>query len=389
MIKTAVPIATILLSVSVLKAPLGIKLYLNIIPILIGLFFWVKNRLSIRHLNLFLPTIIMLGIGTVVSFQIGQITSVARLGQVGCLLGFAAFMAQEFPESEFERVCKYILYISLGVFSLEYIWLGPIGELKNFFGIFIPQLSGPVGEPNYSASIIVFAGIYLWQRRYFRHFVLAFALVVASASRMGFLTLLAFLLISGIKIFLKDKNFSFFLKTLITLFFLSPILIFLINLFASYELKVFLEKISSGRFFLFVPYIDMGMDHLFGVGYFNGKNMYPDYLAPIKTMVDQIRGHQINQQHSYFIQVFSEFGIVGYFLLMWQFSIFITLKEKSNRYLSFLTLMASTLFMYLFLNGMNDFILYAAIGFLVKQTNGESFLMFSPFKSAPNLNKVI
>src|SRR5690606_21240937 len=86
------------------------------------------------------------------------------------------------------------------------------------------------------------------------------------------------------------------------------------------------------------------------------------YLIPYKDLADSIRGHQLNEQHNIFIQVFSEFGPFCY--VFFCFQLHLLFRKIAN--VEVKTMFISLLFGYLFLNGLNDYILYLLIGFILR-----------------------
>lgn len=352
-------------ALGILKAPLGIKLYLNIIPILIGAYTIIKNKrwaISSFHL-LYLMLFIN---GLMLTFN-KDLYSIARLGQVVCLSGFSLSLVK-WNKKELKNFFLYTLLISTIAFLIEIVWYGPVGEPKHFFGFLVSRYNGPVGESNYSAILIAGIGLLSLYKKYWYFFAWALVLLFYTASRTGALVLSVGLLLYIIFLIIDIKYKRMFNRTFLIALLLSPFIIILFNKYANIDYKITVENISNGRYFLFIPYLDMGLDNIFGVGYFNGRLLYPTYLEPIKSLVDSIRGHQMNEQHNIFIQVFSEFGVIGYMIfILFLFKVYIDLSKKCDE--EFIMLFFVLLFGYSFLNGLNDMIIYFFIGLGLKGMN--------------------
>lgn len=352
----------LLLSLSVYKFPLYFKIYLNIIPVLIGLFFWIKNRI----INLFFfPIYLIIFYSGFLSLYQRDLSSLAKLGQLGCILGFIEFSKNYITKEKLFKIFQYILAGSTIIFLIEVVFMNPI-TTKNILNIPFPQYRGPVGEPNYSALLLAIIGLFFFIARKYLATALSFLFIILSASRSGFIVLSSFIIFYQILHLVKLSNKKKVLFYVFLTISSAPILIFLVNQLGTSDLKAILEKVSAGRFYLWVPFIEMGMDNIFGVGYMNGTERYHIYMEPYRKIIDSIRGHQINEQHNFFIHIFSEFGPTGYFLSIWQFSklYFLKFKDTENG-LNALFLLTSLFFGYSFLNGLNEFIFYLIISYLL------------------------
>jgi hypothetical protein len=122
---------------------------------------------------------------------------------------------------------------------------------------------------------------------------------------------------------------------------------------------------SSGRLYLMIPYVNMGLDYPLGVGYFRGLDYYAEYLSPIKELVNSIRNSQINEQHSIFIQVFSEFGFIGYGIFVC-FLINLVAKIREKHGENEVAILLCALIGYSLLNGLNDMIFYLIIAYSLR-----------------------
>ena len=339
-------------ALSSLKFPLGIHLYLNIIPVLIGLYFFSTN--TKKHLKLFWPFLAMLMINLVVLLTNYEPKSTLRIIQLFAMINFSFFIAQKWSEKNSKDFALVTTILASILIVLEIIYIGPDG-IKDFLGFKLPRYMGLLGESNYSAIILALNSMLLI--RFKRYYLLIINLITLFllASRTGFLVVLIFaflnLLVS------KYPRFNRIIKYFILSLSLTPVLLWMIWKFAPMSSIELIEKLSNGRFFLWIPYIDMGISNVFGIGYFKGWANYSEYLTPYKQLADSIRGYQLNEQHNIFIQVFSEFGPICYSLFIYQIYKLATIRENNNIYLF------SILIGYSFLNGLSDYVLYLIIGF--------------------------
>ena len=352
----------VVLALSILKMPFGIKVYLNIIPVLIGLYYILKNKKIEKS---FLALCLMLLMGFGVSLYHQDIKSIARLGQVLCMIGFATYLS-EIKTFNLEKFLRYLFGISLIVFLIEFFFFKSPLPTRDFLGYEVSRYNGPVGEVNYSSIFLSLAGVLALFENRKRYYFLSCFILLFTYSRTGFLLLSFGLLLFLLNHYVHKAKLKFWFNNLVALtLFLAPVFIFLVDKNSSMEIKIWLEKASNGRFYLSVPYINMGFDNPLGIGYFRGWSNYAEYLAPIKSLVDSIRNSQINEQHSIFIQVFSEFGVAGYLI----FISFLSLLFKKVRSLhgeAEISLLLCALAGYSLLNGLNDTILYLVFAYSLR-----------------------
>ncbi len=345
-----------LLAFSIIKAPSGIKLYLNIIPILLGFVFFLKTK---RVNPLFLPLLLLLGFGTVRSLTLMDISGVLRLGQVFCLIAFASMAKNWISIDGLHRFARVMLYLGFILLLHEYFFLGSIIG-KTIFGFEIYRYNGPVGESNYSALLFAFTSLIFILKKDWLHFVITLGCIYLCVSRTALLMILFFAVLLLLKFLIKDK-LRILLKGFALILCSTPLAIWMAFKLAPLEYLQVLERFSSGRIFLFIPYVDMGLDQLFGVGYFNGWDRYEEYMQRFMH-IDTGRDRQINEQHNIFIQVFSEFGLILYPLWCWQI---LKVYWQENRDIIPLILFSTLLVAFSFLNGMNEFILYLSYAWII------------------------
>ena len=149
------------------------------------------------------------------------------------------------------------------------------------------------------------------------------------------------------------------------LMFFYPFIILEIDQVLSMEDKILIDKFSSLRYQLHIAYAHMGFENYgFCVGYFNGKNLILNskYLLHLNIL-----GHMdwSLEQHNLFLQVFSEFGVIGY-ILFCSFLSCILNKAASlhhNLFIALVSLLASCLFV----NALHEIIIYIYVSFILKE----------------------
>ncbi len=110
----------------------------------------------------------------------------------------------------------------------------------------------------------------------------------------------------------------------------------------------------------------MGIDHPLGVGYFQG----PKYIANYqKVEISELNGEQKLhvlplQQHSIFVQIFSEFGLLGYLIFAIQLWKLFKTSLKNREYeiaAGFVSVLAG----FSLLNGLSEMALFLFIGVIM------------------------
>ncbi|MCB9062399.1 MAG: O-antigen ligase family protein [Halobacteriovoraceae bacterium] len=355
-----------LLALSILKRPMQHNLFFNAIPLLFGL----GHLLFLKKVNkLFWPYLIMLGIGIANAFVLGECVSLIRIGQVICLISFAHFSCEYISKDNLKKICEYIVYIGGIQLLLEIIIHGPVGLPKMYFGFSLPRFEGPIGESNYSGLIFgVACMVHLSFKKYY-FALFSFLGVIASVSRTT-TVMIIFFLAFYLLLKLSNENIRKYWSIIVVcILSTTPIVVYLLYHHADYEVLDFIEKKSSGRFFLLVPYLNMGIENIFGVGYFRGIERYPEYLEPIIEFTSKFRKPQINEQHNIFMQVFSEFGPIGYVpFLIFLLQLFFRVSYKKEDLWKVAILM-SLFIGFSFLNGLNSFSLYLLLGFCLKNNS--------------------
>lgn len=122
---------------------------------------------------------------------------------------------------------------------------------------------------------------------------------------------------------------------------------------------------------VWVYYADIGIRHPFGVGFDEGIVELTNIINHHGWFMQLHPGYNLGifEQHNLFLQIFSEFGAIGYMF----FIIFIILIAKKARKISinlyglFVAFLSATLF----LNAFSIFIFYFIIAFVLIEHNKE------------------
>lgn len=346
---------------SILKKPLFIPLYLNIIPILIGLYaIFIRPKIN----KVFIYILILLLINVCVVIYYHHFFSIVKLFQIFFLLLFTSYISRILTEYDYLIISKIILFLSFVVTLIEIICLGPVLGYRNFFGIHLARYVGPIGEFNFNALMLSgISLIFLFFKKYI-YFFLSIGLILLNASRGAFLPILLFIFFNIIYFLIRNKRFVSYILYIFFFIMLSyPFIIYFFHHFISnIELEKDIAIFSSMRYVYHVHYVDIGMNHILGVGYFNG-------LHYLKSNINAMGGLfifnylSVLEQHNMFIQIFSEFGVIGYIVFGFTFFKLLNIGISKSIYLGMLWV--SFLYGFLFLNGLSEFILYLIMSFIL------------------------
>ncbi|MFT6546224.1 MAG: hypothetical protein ACJAT2_003565, partial [Bacteriovoracaceae bacterium] len=228
----------IILALSILKYPFGFKVYLNIIPILLGLFYiLVKRNLH----NVFTPMLVLLFLGTGVSLYFFDIKSFLRLSQVLCMLGFATFMIES-RLTNLNHFFRVIFSISILIFVIEFLFFKNPFLVRSYLGFNFYRLNGPVGEVNYSGILLSLAGVLALFSNNKKYYFIACLCWFFTFSRTSLLVLIIGPILLGINYCIRKDKVKYWINNfLLTSLYLTPAFIYLINHFFALEAKVWLE----------------------------------------------------------------------------------------------------------------------------------------------------
>lgn len=337
-------------------------MYFNLLAPFIGGVYFFKNKKINKD---FIPLFCMVVIGLISVLNLpdySRFISILRLTQLVLFFFFSMWLCTEFKSEDPIVLCKLIFYLILIVFFIEIIFIGNHGY-RNFFGISLPRYRGVVGEPNFTALLLLgLSLIFLFYKCYMYAF-LASVLIFLTANRSSFLSL--FLFIALFFCYNKiNKKLSFFMVMLcLVTIFIYPFILLFIDQYLSLDTQIFLNRISSLRYYLHLYYTDVGIKNwMFGVGYFNGKSFITIQELVSYGLIDK---DVKLEQHNTFLQIFSEFGIFGYALFC-MFFVNILKKSLAIDYSLFLSF-SCFLFSLLFVNALHEPILYIYISLILSK----------------------
>ncbi|MBT3981973.1 MAG: hypothetical protein HOE90_11500 [Bacteriovoracaceae bacterium] len=350
-----------LFSLSVFKQTLGFKMYLNIILPLLGGFQFLRDRSPIR---LLLPFQILLLINLAVVVFKGEYQAIPRLGQLWCLLYFCSFIEKQMPKEILDKSIKLIAVMGFLFIFVEMIFGPPLEGYIPFLKTDFTRQYGIYGEPNFSAMLMFGVALYLIVFGFYKFSLLAIIALVFTVSKGTMLALLLFFALFSLKKLKRLQTWA--LNILMIVFLFIPLPIYMSGKMLSYPQKLFMHQLTSKRYFLFLPYIKMGIDHPLGVGYFQGPKYIANYQkSEISEFSEEQKARILAlQQHSIFVQIFSEFGLIGYlifsFQLWWLFKI-----SLKNREYEISAAFVSVLAGFSLLNGLSEMTLYLFIGLIM------------------------
>ena len=341
----------------VIKQPCFYAIYLNFLASVVGVIYMLNYRKIFKE---YIFIFLMVFIGFLTSIYNESIFSFLRLCQLVTLQFFSMYLVLVFAKYDCLKICKFILLLATIVFAFEIAFFDNSG-FRNFFGLQLPRYRGIIGEYNFTALLLTGIGFLFYNnKRYFLFFV-SFSSILLTANRsfIGALFLF-FLFIITLRI---NKRVAFgFGYICFYLMLLYPFIILIVDNVLDLNYKILIDNFSSLRYQLHVAYAYMGFDNFgFGAGYFNGKNLILDSKFLLRIGALYYNNFAL-EQHNLFLQVFSEFGIIGYscFCL---FMMTIVNKAKNTDRLFFAFI--SFLFCCLFVNALHEIVIYIYIAYII------------------------
>lgn len=268
------------------------------------------------------------------------------------------------------NIVNYTAYIyviawgSLILLIVEILFVGDSG-FRDYFGLWVARYRGVIGDFNFSAFLL--CGIAIISLIKAKPLLATICLLVSlfTFSRGATLAVLV-----AFMFWLLHKEFNKVCK-LATIIALLGVLCYPFVIYLSYKLLneeqlLLLNSFSSSRLMYHIGYTQLGLDNLvFGTGYFNSNEEFERY-APAIYSYDVIL-----EQHNIFIQVFSEFGLVGLVL----FGIFLNqIRKKSFKCGPGCTaLFIFVITCLMFLNGLNEFAFWLSVAFIISYERSLSY----------------
>lgn len=365
-----------IISLSSVKFIFGVPFYLNSLLCGVGGFF-LKKKFTI-----FFP-VIFVGLINVLSclYYDAQIVSVARLFQLFLLISAAEGISRLSYKIFLDYSCKIITAVIFFDFCFFCITVinNDVTSIRGAWGVTLPRLVGIMGNANYSAILylcLMLLFLFSEEKRkiqagYFIGIISFFTLSRATVLA-GCIVLVAYY----IKKIFGNKLYKFYVYICFGVVLLFPIVLLSTNNIISESGKVVLTKWSSLRYPYWVAYADVGLKHPFGVGYFNAENFVSkkckEHREDIVALVHKAEPGQHKsvgsiQQHSLQLQVISEFGWIGYFILTFPLLklIHALMMDDDVHILVLLALFIG----YTFINGLSDWTIWVITGSLSAYIN--------------------
>lgn len=319
---------------------------------------WIKELVPC-----FLMAVYACLLGIYFYFENGTLASLLRAIQFLLILYSVQGALRWFNDAkDMKHTFNFWIISSIALYALEVFFGGKIGG-RNFY--FIERYYLLVGEPNFSAFFYAtLAAISLMAKKYrWLGVWVIFASLTFSRTPLVFYALS--ILFLGAHNVLKDKaKWIGLIIVIITL--LHPILFYCLYKIVSPEEMKFLSAMTT-RFYLQPLYFEMFLDHPFGVGLGQAYSLFESYrIGAEPYLLDTVGVLTIdsNEQHSLYVQVLTELGVIGSLLLsFFLLRIYNQLCIKSVRVA---LIFASFLPMMMFLNAINEFGLYLMIYFLLR-----------------------
>jgi hypothetical protein len=332
------------------KIPLGIPLYLNAALLLLGLFSLVVLQALPR---LFLWMIGLIGLGTIAAWQLGIMAETApRLAQLFLILLATALIARLDPDL-LGRYLALLLPVLLLVMIVEPLLPAPLWEAHELFGIDILRQGGILGEPNYNAMLCGMVGMILAQHRPRCLAIPPLLAALPSLSRGLLAALVGWL---GAKVV---GRWAVWLAPLAVLILCAqPLIVLALDASISRSTEQQLNRLSSNRYMIWAAHAEAGASAPLGVGYFNGEVAITEFAGLPPT-------HAGRQAHSLFLQVFGEFGWLGYLPFV-GFILHVSLIVARHAPAQ-LPLLLFVMTGYAFLNGLSDWAFWVGLGYLLAQ----------------------
>jgi hypothetical protein len=342
-------VLAILFVLFAIKAPLGIPLYFNGGFLVVGL----ATLLVLQRVQrLWIWMLVLIGLGILSAAAAGSLgTSVPRLVQL-FLIVLAISLISRIDPDLLARYLLLLLPAMVLVAIAESLLPEPLYGFRPILGMAVYRHAGLQGEPNYNAMLYGVVGVILAQHRPRVLAVLPFLLSIPSLSRAFLLGLVAWLGALS-----RPRLVRRLVPALILLICAQPLIVLGVDQVIEPATRDTLSIWSSHRYPIWVAHARMGIAEPIGVGYFRGEEImksYDDYFAP---------DYPPRPAHSLFLQVFGEFGWVGYPFFV---GFLLTVGGLVRRWApGELPTLLFILTGYAFVNGLSDWPFWFGMGYLL------------------------
>lgn len=354
------------LAIGVVKFFGPIKTRLQGVLMLIGLAQFIARP---RVHPLFVPFLaaFLLALFSAVMKHDAYWTSVGRFFQILLMVGVAHFFS-ELKSSNFEkRIISFWAFLSPILMIIQYLSLNEfyVSRLIPILNRF-PMI---IGEPNYSGLIYLYSCIRCLSNRWYLLFTAHLGFMILTGGRTSLAGLIIYAVVIGLwKI---RPNLGKILSIITFLFLFSyPGILKVVDNHITQEQKHLLVKLTSHRYYIHLIYTKMGLDAPIGKGLGFAESEYSAYIKKWESFVrPRFSSHALDgssQQHSLYLKVLSEAGVIGFFLLFLSFSGWLYLAIRSGSQMSglFIAILANVAF----LNASNELALYLVFGLLIKES---------------------
>lgn len=366
--------APIISAASLLKAPVGFPLFLNILMPLAGMLHFI---ITLRFRSIFFPMLIFCGVAFLggIYNQIDAPSHIRILQIVGLVL-FANYVSLINSSYLINRTVLYSTIVFSIVFCLELVTgasgsrhldiFGPLsGSLQPILAATrVPRFEGVYGEWNFSAAAVSMVAVLALLAKMRVSFVVLVVILAGFVSRGGFgAVILAFMVYLVGRINLRVS--ALISMAFVSVFAAFPIIVTLFNLSIDDLLRGEIGYYTSRRFIHWINFLDFGWSNpLFGVGYFSGIDYYQSTVTDwVFGIYSFIGGAQYQEAHNLFIDVFGELGVICYSILAFFVTklAYVCLRRAPELGPLFVCLTV----LYLNLSGISDWSFWIAIGLSV------------------------
>ena len=229
----------------------------------------------------------------------------------------------------------------------------PLWEARELFGIDILRQGGILGEPNYNAMLCGVVGMILAQ-----HWPRCLAIPPLLAALPSLSRGLIAALVGWLGAKAVGRQVVWLAPLAVLILCAQPLIVLAVDASISRSTEQQLNRLSSNRYMIWVAHAEAGASAPLGVGYFNGEVAITEFAGLPPT-------HAGRQAHSLFLQVFGEFGWLGYLPFV-GFILHVSLIVARHAAAQ-LPLLLFILTGYAFLNGLSDWAFWVGLGYLLAQ----------------------
>jgi hypothetical protein len=244
-----------------------------------------------------------------------------------------------------------LLPLFLLVLAVEPLLPEPLYTARQVFGIDIPRQGGLQGEPNYNAMLYGVVGMILAQQ-WLRMLAVPPLLAALPSVSRGLIAAIGGWLAAKA----TGRRVAWLAPLAVLVLCAQPLIVLAIDASVDWSTSQQLNRLTSNRYMIWVAHAEAGTHAPLGVGYFNGEAAITEFAGLPPT-------HAGRQAHSVFLQVFGEFGWLGY--LAFVGFVLQTTLIVARRAPGQLPLLLFVMTGYAFLNGLTDWPFWVAIGYVL------------------------